>query len=91
MRRPRSSPPSWPIRSGSGASSATRTGASTRIVEHADATTEEREIDEINTSIYCFRRNLLAPTLRRLSPENAQGEYYLTDVDRGAARRRATR
>jgi bifunctional UDP-N-acetylglucosamine pyrophosphorylase/glucosamine-1-phosphate N-acetyltransferase len=38
------------------------------------------EIDEINTSIYCFRRNLLAPALRRLSPENAQGEYYLTDA-----------
>ena len=36
-------------------------------------------------SIYCFRRGLLAPALRRLSPENAQGEYYLTDVDRGAA------
>ena len=51
-----------------------------RIVEHADASEEEREVDEINTSIYCFRRNLLAPALRRLSPENAQGEYYLTDA-----------
>jgi bifunctional UDP-N-acetylglucosamine pyrophosphorylase/glucosamine-1-phosphate N-acetyltransferase len=51
-----------------------------RIVEHADATEEELQIDEINTSIYCFRRNLLAPALRRLSPENAQGEYYLTDA-----------
>jgi bifunctional UDP-N-acetylglucosamine pyrophosphorylase/glucosamine-1-phosphate N-acetyltransferase len=51
-----------------------------RIVEHADADLEELEIDEINTSIYCFRRNLLAPALRRLSPENAQGEYYLTDA-----------
>jgi bifunctional UDP-N-acetylglucosamine pyrophosphorylase/glucosamine-1-phosphate N-acetyltransferase len=51
-----------------------------RVVEHADATDDEREIDEINTSIYCFRRGLLAPALRRLSPENAQGEYYLTDV-----------
>ena len=51
-----------------------------RIVESADATPEELEIDEINTSIYCFRRNLLAPALRRLSPENAQGEYYLTDA-----------
>jgi bifunctional UDP-N-acetylglucosamine pyrophosphorylase/glucosamine-1-phosphate N-acetyltransferase len=39
-----------------------------------------REIDEINTSIYCFRRSVLAPALRRLSPQNAQGEYYLTDV-----------
>jgi bifunctional UDP-N-acetylglucosamine pyrophosphorylase / glucosamine-1-phosphate N-acetyltransferase len=51
-----------------------------RIVEHPDATDEGRAIDEINTSIYCFRRNLLAPALRRLSPENAQGEYYLTDA-----------
>ena len=50
------------------------------IVEEADATHEEREIDEINTSVYCFRRSVLAPALRRLSPENAQGEYYLTDV-----------
>jgi bifunctional UDP-N-acetylglucosamine pyrophosphorylase/glucosamine-1-phosphate N-acetyltransferase len=30
--------------------------------------------------MYCFRRSLLAPALRRLSPENVQGEYYLTDV-----------
>ncbi len=51
-----------------------------RIVEDADAVDGEREIDEINTSIYCFRQGVLAPALRRLSPENAQGEYYLTDV-----------
>lgn len=50
------------------------------IVEASDATPEELEIGEVNTSIYCFRRGLLAPALRRLSPENAQGEYYLTDV-----------
>jgi bifunctional UDP-N-acetylglucosamine pyrophosphorylase/glucosamine-1-phosphate N-acetyltransferase len=55
-------------------------GRVARVVEHADATPEEREINEINTSIYCFRRGLLAPALRRLSPENAQGEYYLTDA-----------
>lgn len=51
-----------------------------RIVEHAEADAEERRIGEVNTSIYCFRRSLLAPALRRLSPENAQGEYYLSDV-----------
>jgi bifunctional UDP-N-acetylglucosamine pyrophosphorylase / glucosamine-1-phosphate N-acetyltransferase len=51
-----------------------------RIVEQSDAVGDELEIDEINTSIYCFRRSLVAPALRRLSPENAQGEYYLTDV-----------
>ncbi len=51
-----------------------------RIVEQADADPGELAIDEVNPSIYCFRRGLLAPALRRLSPENAQGEYYLTDV-----------
>ncbi len=51
-----------------------------RIVEQADASEEHRGIDEVNTSIYCFRRSLLPPALRRLSPTNAQGEYYLTDV-----------
>jgi bifunctional UDP-N-acetylglucosamine pyrophosphorylase / glucosamine-1-phosphate N-acetyltransferase len=51
-----------------------------RIVEESDATAEELAIAEINPSIYCFRRGLLAPALRRLVPENAQGEYYLTDV-----------
>jgi bifunctional UDP-N-acetylglucosamine pyrophosphorylase/glucosamine-1-phosphate N-acetyltransferase len=52
----------------------------TRIVEHALATEDEREIEVINTSIYCFRRSLLAPALRRLSPENVAGEYFLSDV-----------
>src|SRR5580698_10826221 len=54
-------------------------GHVTRVVEEADATEDEKAIDEVNTSIYCFRRSILAPTLRRLSPANAQGEYYLTD------------
>lgn len=57
-----------------------KSGRVARIVEHGDATADEREIDEVNTSIYCFRRSVLAPALRRLSPENAQGEYYLTDT-----------
>jgi bifunctional UDP-N-acetylglucosamine pyrophosphorylase / glucosamine-1-phosphate N-acetyltransferase len=55
-------------------------GVVRRLVEHADATEAELEIDEVGTSIYCFRRSLLAPALRRLSPENVAGEYYLTDV-----------
>lgn len=50
------------------------------IVEVSDASPDELLITEVNTSIYCFRRSLLAPALRRLSPENAQGEYYLTDA-----------
>jgi bifunctional UDP-N-acetylglucosamine pyrophosphorylase/glucosamine-1-phosphate N-acetyltransferase len=51
-----------------------------RIVEQSDAAPDELEIDEINTGIYCFRRSLLAPALRMVNPDNAQGEYYLTDV-----------
>jgi len=50
------------------------------IVEELDASEEQRFITEVNTSIYCFRRSVLAPALRRLSPKNAQGELYLTDV-----------
>jgi bifunctional UDP-N-acetylglucosamine pyrophosphorylase/glucosamine-1-phosphate N-acetyltransferase len=55
-------------------------GLVSHIVEQADADDAELAVNEWNTSIYCFRRGLLAPALRRLSPENAQGEYYLTDV-----------
>ncbi len=51
-----------------------------RVVEQSDGNDAELEITEVNPSIYCFRRAFLAPSLRRLSPENAQGEYYLTDV-----------
>ena len=51
-----------------------------RIVEQRDADASELTIDEINTGIYVFRRSLLAPALRRLTPDNAQGELYVTDV-----------
>lgn len=52
----------------------------TGIIEHRDATAEQRRIDEINSSIYCFRRSLLSPALRMIDSNNAQGEMYLTDV-----------
>lgn len=55
-------------------------GRVVRVVEERDATDEERAITEWNTSIYCFRRSVLAPALRRVTPDNDQGEYYLTDV-----------
>ena len=57
-----------------------KSGRVARIVEHAEASEEELEVDEVNTSIYVFRRSVLAPALRRLSPDNSQGEYYLTDT-----------
>jgi bifunctional UDP-N-acetylglucosamine pyrophosphorylase/glucosamine-1-phosphate N-acetyltransferase len=55
-------------------------GRVVRIVEHRDASSEELAISEINTSIYAFRRDLLGPALRHVSPQNSQAEYYLTDV-----------
>jgi bifunctional UDP-N-acetylglucosamine pyrophosphorylase/glucosamine-1-phosphate N-acetyltransferase len=51
-----------------------------RIVEQKDATPEERQVSEINVGIYCFETRLLFPALERVKPENAQGEFYLTDV-----------
>ena len=62
-----------------------------RIVEHADADIEEREVDEINTSIYCFRRNLLAPGAAPPEPRERAGRVLPDRRDRGAARRPATR
>jgi bifunctional UDP-N-acetylglucosamine pyrophosphorylase/glucosamine-1-phosphate N-acetyltransferase len=55
-------------------------GGVTRIVEARDASEDELAVHEINTSIYCFRAKALFGALGRLRPENAQGEYYLTDV-----------
>ncbi len=50
------------------------------IVEQADANAVQLELTEINTSIYCFRQSYLAPALRRVIPDNAQEECYLTDT-----------
>lgn len=55
-------------------------GSVAKIVEHRDAEVDELAVTEINTGIYCFRKDLLGPSLRMLSPDNSQGEYYLTDV-----------
>ena len=55
-------------------------GAFEKIVEHRDATPEQRQIREINAGIYCFDTNKLFSALRHIKPVNDQGEYYLTDV-----------
>jgi bifunctional UDP-N-acetylglucosamine pyrophosphorylase/glucosamine-1-phosphate N-acetyltransferase len=52
------------------------------IVEAADATPEQLQIGEVNSSIYVFRADKLWPALERLEPQNAQGELYLTDAVR---------
>jgi bifunctional UDP-N-acetylglucosamine pyrophosphorylase / glucosamine-1-phosphate N-acetyltransferase len=54
-------------------------GTLASIVEHGDATEEQRSVREVNSSIYVFRADRLWPTLERLTPHNAQGELYLTD------------
>lgn len=50
------------------------------IVEQADASAAQAAVDEVNTSMYCFERSALAEALGEIRPDNAQGEWYLTDV-----------
>lgn len=50
------------------------------IVEEKDATAEQKAVKEINTGIYCVEAPLLFEVLATLTCDNAQGEYYLTDV-----------
>jgi bifunctional UDP-N-acetylglucosamine pyrophosphorylase/glucosamine-1-phosphate N-acetyltransferase len=54
-------------------------GGLAAIVEAADATPEQLEVREVNSSIYVFRAERLWQVLDRLTPHNAQGELYLTD------------
>lgn len=51
-----------------------------KIVEHADATTAERAVCEVNTGMYCFDAAFLRGALGKLGQNNAQGEFYLTDL-----------
>ena len=55
-------------------------GSITAIVEHKDATTEQRAIREINTGLIACPTGALAKMVGRLKANNAQGEFYLTDV-----------
>ncbi|MEO8445548.1 MAG: bifunctional UDP-N-acetylglucosamine diphosphorylase/glucosamine-1-phosphate N-acetyltransferase GlmU, partial [Gammaproteobacteria bacterium] len=55
-------------------------GAVTAIVEHKDATPDERLIHEINTGLVACPAGKLAKWIDRLRPDNAQKEYYLTDI-----------
>jgi bifunctional UDP-N-acetylglucosamine pyrophosphorylase/glucosamine-1-phosphate N-acetyltransferase len=51
-----------------------------KIVEEKDASEEERSLREINTGIYCVRAPFLVEGLGEIGKDNAQGEYYLTDL-----------
>ncbi|WP_405872013.1 bifunctional UDP-N-acetylglucosamine diphosphorylase/glucosamine-1-phosphate N-acetyltransferase GlmU [Streptomyces sp. NBC_00005] len=56
------------------------TGAVTGIVEHKDASKEQRAIREINSGVFAFDGQLLADSLKKVRTDNSQGEEYLTDV-----------
>lgn len=51
-----------------------------KIVEHKDASEEERQVKEVNSGIYCFDAKALFNSLKKVTNDNAQGEYYLPDV-----------
>ena len=50
------------------------------IVEEKDTTEEQKKITEINAGIYCFDIEALLEALEKITPNNKQGEYYITDV-----------
>lgn len=55
-------------------------GEVTKIVEQKDATDFEQQVKEINTGTYLFDNKRLFEALQNITTDNAQGEYYLTDV-----------
>ncbi|AGB40118.1 UDP-N-acetylglucosamine diphosphorylase/glucosamine-1-phosphate N-acetyltransferase [Halobacteroides halobius DSM 5150] len=57
-----------------------QSGQVVKIVEDKDTTVDEAKIKEINTGICCFDSQLLWEALEEITPNNEQGEYYLTDV-----------
>lgn len=64
-----------------------RAGVLQRIVEHKDATGDERRIDEMNAGFYAIRLGELRADIESLTTDNAQGELYLTDLAARAAAR----
>lgn len=57
-----------------------REGGVARITEHKDASLSERLINEVNSGLYCVQTELLFQTLAKINSNNAQGEFYLTDI-----------
>ncbi len=57
-----------------------KNGDKIKIVEDKDASLEEKKITLVNTGIYIFRKNFLLENLPKLRNDNAQREYYLTDL-----------
>jgi len=61
-----------------------------KIVEHKDATEDEKKIGEINTGIYCVDTKFLFSALEKVTDNNQQREYYLTDIVEIACREGVT-
>jgi UDP-N-acetylglucosamine diphosphorylase/glucosamine-1-phosphate N-acetyltransferase len=61
-----------------------------KIVEHKDATKDEKKIGEINTGIYCVDTKFLFSALGKVTNDNQQKEYYLTDIVEIACREGVT-
>ena len=55
-------------------------GSVLKIVEQKDASKEEKKINEVNSGMYVFDAQSLVYALDKITPNNAQGEYYLTDT-----------
>ena len=68
--------------SGYGRITRNRDGAVSGIVEHKDLAPDQHSLTEVNTGTYCFEAGVLFAHLDWLTTENAQGEYYLTDMVR---------
>ena len=57
-----------------------KNGRIQRIVEEQDASVQEKQVQEVNTGIFCVRYDFLFPALKRVQTNNARGDYYLTDI-----------
>ena len=55
-------------------------GSLLKIVEQKDANEQEKEVNEVNSGMYCFESKDLFDALKKIKNDNAQGEYYLTDT-----------
>jgi len=55
-------------------------GKVSAIIEERDATPEQKETKEINGGVYIFDKKFLFETLPQVAADNAQKEYYLTDI-----------
>ncbi len=59
------------------------------IIEALDATEEQRQIQEMGVGLYCVNPQALFPALKKMTPNNAKKEYYLTDIVKWISKKQA--